>query len=124
MLRKKIESWIDLRISKKLKNSSREVRGFLKNHERKNVFIENMLKEIKQAEGRTGLILNIEKIKKMTFEMTDIFMKIAINTKLSEVRTKNFIKKERDDFDKTEKEIKEEFEEMGVIEVERSYKSD
>jgi hypothetical protein len=132
MLRVSVEKWINERIDQKLKKSTSEIRSFMKNHERKNLFINNMLKEINKAEKKivrkTGkmLLLDKERLKNLTYQMTDVFIKHAINIKLNSV-IKNYIPSEENRiFEKPvpgemdEAENKLELAEMGVIEVERN----
>ena len=64
-----------------------DIRNFLLNHERKELFINNMLREIKQIESKP-LTFHGTDLKQVVTDMTRMFCFAALRTKEEEVRAK------------------------------------
>lgn len=81
MLNHKIEEYVDKHIEN-IFPSKHDVITWLKNHERKNLLINNLTREMKNIVNETKVSLNENDINKLTFDFTKMFAEAAIDEKI------------------------------------------
>ena len=80
MINHKIKKYVDLYIDEIFKGRH-DIINWLKNHERKELLISNLTKEINQISLLRPHLINENEIKSLSKEFTIMFAKAAISTK-------------------------------------------